>query len=34
MGHKDIRVTMKYAHLADDHRRAAVEKMKPPETQK
>jgi integrase len=31
MGHKDIRVTMKYSHLADDHRRAAVEKLKPPE---
>jgi integrase len=33
MGHKDIRVTMKYSHLADDHRKAAVEKMKPPATQ-
>ena len=29
MGHKSINVTMKYSHLADDHRKAAVEKMDP-----
>jgi integrase len=27
MGHKSITMTMKYAHLAQDHRQAAVEKM-------
>lgn len=29
LGHKSINVTMKYSHLADDHRKAAVEKMNP-----
>lgn len=29
MGHKSINVTMKYSHLADDHRKAAVEKIDP-----
>jgi site-specific recombinase XerD len=29
MGHKSIVMTMKYAHLAADHRQAAVEKMNP-----
>lgn len=32
MGHKNISTTQKYSHLADDHRRAAVEKMNPSET--
>jgi len=27
LGHKSIVQTMKYAHLAADHRQAAVEKM-------
>ena len=31
LGHKSITVTMKYSHLADDHRKAAVEKMNPAE---
>jgi integrase len=29
LGHKSIVMTMKYAHLAPDHRQAAVEKMNP-----
>ena len=29
--HKSITATVKYSHLADDHRKAAVEKVKPPE---
>ena len=29
LGHKPITVTMRYSHLADDHRKAAVEKMNP-----
>jgi integrase len=29
LGHKDIKTTMKYSHLADDHKKAAVEKMNP-----
>jgi site-specific recombinase XerD len=29
LGHKSIVMTMKYAHLAADHRQAAVEKMNP-----
>ncbi len=31
LGHKSIVQTMKYAHLAPDHRQAAVEKMNPQE---
>ena len=27
MGHRDIRVTMRYAHLAPDHLQAAVDVM-------
>ena len=27
MGHKDIKTTMRYAHLAPDHLRAGVEKL-------
>jgi integrase len=34
MGHKSITMTMKYAHLAKDHRQAAVEKMNDPERKK
>jgi integrase len=29
MGHKDIKTTMKYSHLAEAHKKAAVEKMNP-----
>lgn len=31
LGHKSIVMTMKYSHLAPDHRQAAVEKMNPQE---
>lgn len=31
LGHKNITMTMKYAHLAEDHRQAAAEKMNPQE---
>ncbi len=27
LGHKDIRMTMKYTHLLDDHKIAAVDKI-------
>jgi integrase len=27
MGHRDIKTTMRYAHLAHDHRRASVAKI-------
>jgi site-specific recombinase XerD len=27
MGHKDIKMTMRHAHLAPEHLRAAVEKL-------
>jgi site-specific recombinase XerC len=29
MGHRNINTTQKYSHLADDHKKAAVEKMNP-----
>jgi integrase len=27
LGHKDIRMTMRYAHLSSDHKQAAVKKL-------
>jgi hypothetical protein len=32
MGHKTLAMTMRYAHLAPDHQRAAVERLEPTAT--
>jgi integrase len=32
MGHKTLTVTMRYAHLAPDHQRAAVDRLEPTAT--
>jgi integrase len=34
LGHKDIRMTMRYAHLSPNHRKATVEKIVPTRSQK
>ena len=34
LGHKDIRMTMRYAHLSNSHRKTAVEKIVPTPAQK